>query len=359
MARILWVSLETPDRNGQGGQRRQYHQIRALLRRGHEITVLAPRSAQSDDSIGEIVPVRRPRPAIRGRFVRFFTRRIGRVIASPDWDAVVVSHHESWRLMPGRDALRAPVLLDVHNVMSSWHRTAGRIDDELAAIRQESAALAAATAVTTCSETERRRLVTIHPEAEGKSFVAPLGVDPDEWPEHEYHREAPVVAAFGSWSWHPNERGLEWFLAEVWPRVHAAVPDAVALIAGSGVRDASRWPEGARFVGRVADLAGFTAEATVVVVPVLEGVGASVKFAESLATGASVAATPDGANAFCDAPAMVSADARRWADWITERLQHRLDEPAPAPARAIALRELSWDAATAPIDAWLQRAALR
>ena len=33
-ARVLWLSNETPDRHGQGGQRRQYFQIAALVAAG-------------------------------------------------------------------------------------------------------------------------------------------------------------------------------------------------------------------------------------------------------------------------------------------------------------------------------------
>ena len=61
VVRVLWLSTETPARDGQGGQRRQYHQIRALQDRGHDITVLVPKSDQGDASIRSIAPVLRPR----------------------------------------------------------------------------------------------------------------------------------------------------------------------------------------------------------------------------------------------------------------------------------------------------------
>jgi glycosyltransferase involved in cell wall biosynthesis len=354
VARVLWVSTETPDRDGQGGQRRQYHQIRALIGRGHDITVVVPRSAQDDRTIRRLTTVRRPRIVIRGTLVRLWYERLLRVVSDPAWDAVVVAHHESWWLLPPPERMAAPVLLDVHNVMSHWHREAGRDEEARVMVEQEAEAVRAATVVTTCSDVERRRLVALHPWSADKVFVAPLGIDPDEWPEKDFDRGRPIVALFGTWSWRPNTLGLEWFLHEVWPLVRRANPDALAWVAGTGGDEIADWPEGARYLGRVGDLAAFAAAATVVAVPVWEGVGASVKFAEALASGASVIATPDGANAFDDPPAFVATRPEEWADWITERLRRRADEHAPADARAFALSQCTWDRAVEPIDRWLR-----
>ncbi|WP_243062381.1 glycosyltransferase family 4 protein [Humibacter sp. RRB41] len=354
MARVLWVSAETPDRDGQGGQRRQYHQILALIARGHQITVVVPHSPQSDHTIRRLTRVRRPRITVRGRVVQPWYSRLQRLIAEPTWDAVVVAHCESWWLMPPPERIVAPVLLDVHNVMSHWHLDAGRDVQARAALEEEAHAIGAARAVTTCSETELRRLVDLHPRTVDKAFVAPLGVDPTEWPDNGFDRALPIVALFGSWSWRPNALGLKWFLREVWPRVRDRVPDASAFIAGTGIEDVKEWPQGAHYVGKVSDLAAFVASATVVAVPVLEGVGASVKFAEALASGASVVATPDGSNAFENTPAFVATRSEEWAIWIAKRLKLRTEEHVPADARVFALRELTWDRAVEPIDRWLR-----
>lgn len=358
MARVLWVSSETPSRDGQGGQRRQFHQINSLVRRGHDVTVLVPTSPQDDRSLRGLVPVIRPRLEVLGRPSRRRVLRMRRMIAAGDWDAIVLSHDESAWLLP--EGLTTPVLLDLHNVTSHWHLTADRVEQARRAQTAEARALSLAAAVTTCSAVETRRLLAVHPEVADRAFTAPLGVDPAEWPDRGFARDAPRVVLFGSWSWHPNRVGLEWFVETVWPLVLARFPDARAVVAGTGVDDASSWATGIDFVGRVDDLADLTAGATVVAVPVFDGIGASVKFAEALASGASVVATTDGSNAFDDPPAFVSDDATAWADWIADRLRRRGDEPAPAAARGVALEKLTWDAAVEPIDAWLRgRAAAR
>lgn len=353
MARVLWLSLETPDKHGSGGQRRQYHQVRALRELGHELTVLVPRSAQDDSSIRDVCPVLRPRIAVRGRRLYPAIERMHRVIADRWWDAIIVVHDDSASLLPRRRALHAPVLLDMQNVMSEWHLRTGKVEEFRSASARETYAISRAHAVSTCSVAECERLVAIHPEAVGRSFPALLGVDPAEWPEVTFERAEPLVALFGTWSWDPNAAGLAWFCSDVWPTVRDILPSARALVAGSGVT-AGLLPDGMEFAGRVPDLSAFAARATVVAVPVVDGVGASVKFAEALATGAYVVATPDGASAFEDSPAFVSSDPEQWAHWIIKRLINRQRERVPSTGRTFALQELTWDRAVLPIDGWLQ-----
>lgn len=353
MARISWVTVETPDQHGQGGQRRQYHQIRALTDLGHDVHVLALKTAQDAQSISAMTRTTRVGISIAGHPVHALIDRFHRRIARDKSDAYIVSHVESCWLLPDVFDLGRPALLDVHNVMSDWMFRRGERSEAQEAMSEEAAAAARFDAIMTCSDVERDRFVAHHPAAADKTFTAPLGVDPDEWPEVVFDRTNPNVALFGSWGWSPNRMGLDWFLADVWPRVIDAYPEARALVAGSGADENDEWPTGAQSVGRVEDLAAFTGTATVVAVPVHQGVGAAVKFAESLATGAAVIATPDGANAFFDTPAFVSDDAEAWASWIVDRLTHRAQEPAPASGRDFALTQLTWAKAVEPIDAWL------
>lgn len=351
MARVLWLSSETPDRHGQGGQRRQFHQIRELVELGHDITVLCPTSPQDHTSVAEFAAVERPRIAVRGRLIPWLVAKVRKRIEAGGWDRIVVSHIESmWLLPPHRGT--APVLVDVHNVMSDWYARRGLTADQALWHSQESDAIVRADAIATCSSEERRRLLAQHPGVEKAVIVAPLGVDPAEWPEAAWDRSLPLVSLFGSWGWHPNKAGLHWFRTAVWPLVHEKMPEARAVVAGTGTTSED-WPDGLEYVGRVDDLVELTSRSTVVAVPVWEGVGASVKFAESLASGASVIATPDGANAFDESGAYVSADADDWAEWIVARLKGRNQAAVPDPARADAVARLTWKTSVHPIDAWL------
>ena len=131
----------------------------------------------------------------------------------------------------------------------------------------------------------------------------------------------PVVKLFGNWGWAASAAGLRWFLDEVWPGLDHSLGWA-CQIAGSGV--AQPLPAGVRAVGRVRSVSEFLSHATAVVVPVRSGVGAPLKYAEALASGAPVRARP--------------------ADY----------ERAGRHARAQVLEELSWAEVSRPLLRWVK-----
>lgn len=353
--RVLWLSNETPDRFGQGGQRRQYFQIRELAV-DHEVHVVTLAGSQSDASlraIPSIASVQRIALTIRGIRVPLLGAHWRRSIRGDRFNAIIVAHAESWPLYKelARDA-STRTLVDIHNVFSDWNRAGGR---EAAAIEQEtleSEILGRADAVSVCSMTELGRLRRIHGSL-GRAIVSPLGIDPAEWPDRSWATPEPTVALFGSWAWKPNTEGLAWFYRNVWPDVLREVPDGRALVAGTGLKELAPPPPGVQAMGRVQDLPGFLASAAAVAVPVRNGVGASVKFAEAIASGTSVIATSDAASAHPAAPAHVSDDPEEWVAWIVARMNGRLSEPRPAPLREYALQELTWGRTVQSLRDWL------
>lgn len=352
MTRILWVSAETPDDLGQGGQRRQYHQIKALVAAGHDISVLTLASNQSDRSLRKIANVRRRPSAIKGIAIPGLLQKIHSEVRRDPAEVIVVSHLESMWMLPASSRPGQRRLVDIHNVMSAWLLAQGYEKQGLEALEREQIALDRFDAATTCSALETRRLNKLHPHHRAAIFTAPLGIDPTEWPDTQYDRSLPLVGLFGSWDWRPNALGLQWFADTVWPLVTHVAPESQAHIAGSGVT-IEALPKGMSVVGRVPSIATFAATATVVAVPVLTGVGAPVKFAEALATGSAVIATTDGASAFPDAPAYVSDDPNEWAHWIAHKLAARKKAPAPEPSREYAISNLTWANAVSPIHEWL------
>lgn len=103
------------------------------------------------------------------------------------------------------------------------------------------------------------------------------------------------------------------------------------------------------FVGRVPSLDVWTSDAWAVVVPVVGGVGAPVKFLEALATRAPVLSTTDGAPMARDAATLVSDASDAWAAAL-RRLLAASGPPADSP---ISLDAISWEASSAPLLAWL------
>ncbi len=163
----------------------------------------------------------------------------------------------------------------------------------------------------------------------------------------------PVVKLFGNWAWAPNEAGLRWFLEEVWPRREERESWA-CQIAGTGV--VGPLPPGVVAVGRVESLSDFLADATVVAVPVRNGVGAPVKFAEALASGAPVLASLAGAPNLASLAACVSDEPSHWAHTLTDVLR-RPDhyESVGRHARETVLRDGSWPTVSSPLIDWALR----
>ena len=356
MTSVLWYSNETPDRGGQGGQRRQYFQIQSLVEAGHDVTVVSLAGDQDDTSIRSLTEVRRL-PGL-GRWARVPPQR-RRDHASGFFDAirrdrVVVAHIESWlHLRRRRISLRRPQLLDLHNVFSAWHESQGQRRPSARWRRLELAAAREFDAVSVCSERER----TAFQSSTGRdAIVVQHGVDPDEWTPTPCPRPRPVMKLFGNWDWDPNRDGLAWFLDRVVPLTTAATGISVE-VAGRGTEGMAA-PDGVRFVGRVPDVPTFVADAWVVGLPVRLGVGAPVKYAEALATGVPLVATTDGAAGSepGEAPGLlVSDDPAAWARWI-ERVVGDPERPRAAASerRALTLAEHSWDRVTEPLREWVE-----
>lgn len=354
MTSVLWYSNETPDVRGQGGQRRQYFQIRSLVDAGHDVTVVSLAGDQDDTSIRALTDVRRlPGP---GRWARLPPPR-RRDHASGFFDGirrdrVVVAHIESWlHLRRRRIGLHPPQLLDLHNVFSSWYDTQRLRRPSARWRRLEVAAAREFDAVSVCSERERTAFLT---STGREPIVVPHGIDPAEWTPAPCPRPRPVLKLFGNWDWDPNRDGLTWFLDRVVPLTTGINVE----VAGRGTEGMTA-PNGVTFVGRVPDVPTFLADAWVVGLPVMLGVGAPVKLAEAMVTGVPLVTTTDGAAGAEPGDArgvLVSDDPQAWARWI----EHVVRDPERVRAdarerRTLTLAEHSWDRVSEPLRQWVER----
>lgn len=353
---ILWFSNETPSRDGQGGQRRQFFQIDALLRDAVDVQVITLAGEQDGTSVSSIADLHRADWWWRGLPVRLGAIvSTDRVVRRRHWSGVVIAHSESWAI--GRWIVArtgAPTFVDLHNVHSAWYAAGGDAERSARYERIEREVLNHADTVAVCSPREMERLPH---QRDARVVVMGHGIDPAEWtlaPEEP----RPVVKMFGNWDWEPNEAGLRWFFQRVWPGVVAEVPGATCEIAGHRGRFSS--VDGAiQFHGRVPDLSRFLSDAAAVCVPVRDGVGAPVKYAEALASGVPVVATVDGAQGLELSGVLVSDDAVAWMRTLTEILRNpQAFRAAAGVVRERALTNLDWYAQSAPLRQWARSRAL-
>lgn len=350
---LLWFSNETPDPHGQGGQRRQYFQIAALAESGVRVGAVTLAGEQDSRSLARLpgVEVHRLNLWWRGRRLNVLGwARFRAFLRRHAWRGVAIAHAESWS--GGRalaDRLGLPMLVDLHNVNSAWLRAQGDEAGAASWAAIERDILEAADTVTVCSP---RDLDTLRALGGGRArlAVAAHGIAAEEWAIAP-HDPRPVARTFGNWDWLPNARGLDWVLRTVWPQVRAQVPRATLEIAGAGAPGSL--PPGVTAVGRVPTVNAFLADAGAVLVPVLQGVGAPVKYLEALASGVPVLATGEGAHGVPLAGALVSDDADAWVTALAGLLADPgAGHDRAGGVRSEVLRRYTWRETSAVLIEW-------
>lgn len=154
----------------------------------------------------------------------------------------------------------------------------------------------------------------------------PFGINPE--PVEFIDVEPASLFHLGSMDWMPNQEGVEWFLKEVWPRLHREVPQARLYLAG---RHMPQWlmelqREGVSVVGEVPDALYFIASKQINIVPLLSGSGIRVKIIEAMSVGKTVVTTRTGAQGIAarDGEHLLLADT---ADEFVSQIKRCVEEP--------------------------------
>lgn len=105
------------------------------------------------------------------------------------------------------------------------------------------------------------------------------------------------VFMIGSLNWLPNLEGLDWLLREVWPAVHAELPDLELHVAGTGTPPHLLAPrtDNVFIHGFVGSAAAFMRQYDLMLVPLLSGGGMRIKIIEGMALGKAILSTGLGA----------------------------------------------------------------
>ncbi len=384
MARILAITSRLPYPPREGHQLRSWHLLRALAAR-HQVTLLSV--VRDDDAPDEAGPLREvlaglelfPADARRGplatlrallsaawRRTPFVVEKYAdaalraRIAAlARDADMIHVDMLPLMALLP--DHMTAPVVYNAHNVEHVLVETRARIDGR-AAVRAflrgqapllerfEATACARADLVLACSDIDAAALRTLAPGTHVD--VVPNGVDLDgNRPRPAAPGANPASMVFvGQMGWFPNRDGVEWFLADVLPRIVAARPDAAFALVGKhdGLEVPADVATHVTLAGFVPDLRPYVHDAAVYVVPLRAGSGTRLKVLEAMALGKAIVTTTvgsEGIGLVHDASALFADDAQSFADAVLALL----DDPARAARLGSAARECAqahygWDA---------------
>jgi glycosyltransferase involved in cell wall biosynthesis len=90
------------------------------------------------------------------------------------------------------------------------------------------------------------------------------------------------IGFIGDLTWHPNRKGLEWFLREVWPTIHLKFPAVQFNIAGKNSTAYTNPKLGINGLGFVRDVSTFYANQHLIINPMVFGTGINMKVLEAL-----------------------------------------------------------------------------
>jgi glycosyltransferase involved in cell wall biosynthesis len=383
MARLLFVTSRLPYPPREGHQLRSWHLLRAAAA-GHQVDLLSlcrpddpgvpPEPLRSCVDRLETVPVpaladpatvlrlagaslRRDGAWLPARYVDAdLRRRFRRLAAQAD-----LVHLDILAVAALQDSLEraCPVVLDEHNVEhelllaraaiepSAWRRRLlGWQAYRLRAF--EADACRRASRVLACSAVDATRLQALAPQ--GAIEVIPNGVDLDALrPDGGASEQEGRLVFVGQMSWFPNRDGVQWFTAEVLPRIRARTAAHLEVVGQrAGLPDPPGDDPGWRYAGFVDDLRAEVLRAAVFVVPLRAGSGTRLKLLEAMALGKAIVSTRIGAEGIAlehgehallaDGPEeFAAAVCRLLAD---APLRRRLG----AAARGLAERHYGWDA---------------
>ncbi|MDX1909266.1 MAG: glycosyltransferase family 4 protein [Bacteroidia bacterium] len=125
------------------------------------------------------------------------------------------------------------------------------------------------------------------------SYVCPAGIDFDTVADQAAEVEFPSVFYLGALDWTPNAEGLDWFLAQVWPRIHSHYPKVPLYIAGRNMpaRYSTFTRQQITALGEIDDVAELYQQKAIMIAPILSGSGIRVKILEGMAYGKPIVAT--------------------------------------------------------------------
>ena len=330
MARILALTSRMPWPPREGHQLRSYHVLDALASR-HQVHLLSCLRRDDDPAAGAPlrdkleafetfpIPAEHSRVALAAALARGSCTRAPFVAAKYAFAALRrraaelarrsdLVHVDMLPLMAAVAGIepRTPIVLNAHNVEHALLEARLRVEPRLAAraflrsqcgrLREfERAACQRASTVLACSEDDAAQLRRMAPGTPIE--IVPNGVDLDFNRPGDAPPRAAQLVFVGQMGWFPNRDGVEWFLAEILPRILAERPDARFVLVGKPgpLVVPAALHAGVELAGFVDDVRKPVLESAVYVVPLRAGSGTRLKVLEAMALGKAIVTTRIGA----------------------------------------------------------------
>ncbi|WP_101948192.1 glycosyltransferase [Mycobacterium sp. 3519A] len=365
--RAFFVLQELPIRKVAGHHLVNMAVINALLARGHKVTILltAPRmpgpvvvnpyphitvEGPSITSVGNVIFATRPQAIVKLAAkqivetapvpVQNFVGRLrtGRAPAASDilgkFDSAKQMDWAARAISAGRpdvvfldtvfrcpvirhiQAPRPKVVVVTHDVFHLRHSSlidrGIRVEPTEFTCAQETALLRPADLLVAINAEDKKSLQAMLPGAAIIEASMPVYTMPRPASHPRNQRAAVFVGSDGA----HNADGLQWFLAQVWPHVRAAEPEARLDVYGLVCASVSVAPAGVKLHGRVRDLTSRYHDASVAICPLKAGSGLKIKMLDYFSHGLPVVSTAQGASGLAPSarpPYVVSDDPMEFA----------------------------------------------
>jgi len=267
--------------------------------------------------------------------------------------------------------LNTPTVLFQHNVEASlWQRQAQCEKNWLKRLlftletakmkRYEFAAVRKFHHVIAVSETDKKLMTATAP---ANISVVPTGVNLQEFSGAGSSDPSGNVVMFtGSMDWEANVDAMQFFCAEVWPRVRSKIPDAKFLIVGRNPDPLVKKlaSDSVEVTGSVPSVIEYLKSAAVFVVPLRVGGGTRLKIFEAMAMGKAIISTAIGAEGLDvrdGEDIVLSDDASHFAERVVELLQDKARRDQLGKAAASTARKYDWSVVAPRFEEILARVA--
>lgn len=364
---VLQLCPRVPYPPTDGGAIAMYDVTAGLIRAGHRVTLLAantPKHRQAADALVHLGPGLRlvlvdvdtslsplkalknllfsPHPYNVERFMsEALAAKLAELLTAEPFDVVQMEGtFVAWyvdvvrRVAPG-----VPTVLRAHNVEHEiWDQLAQGERQPLKArylrhlarrLKQfEATYLPRFSAVAAITEPDQRRLRQLGcPEP--VTFI-PAGVDLTRiQPDPAIKAEPKTLFFLGSLDWRPNQEGLEWFLAQVWPEAKKRHPELRLHVAGKNMPDHIKQLrlDGVEVHGFVESAPRYMQQYELMIVPLLSGGGMRVKIIEGMALGKCIVSTGLGSEGIAVRhlhDILVCDDPQQWIEVLSRYCQGEL-----------------------------------
>lgn len=297
--------------------------------------------------------------------VNYFSPKAGErfreLLLSEEFDAV---QFEGVHLLPYVRILRE--VKPTHNVIIDWHNIESELMRRYAAAEMnwpkrlvarrtaallenaEEQLLRSSRLHTVASERERELLLARNGGIDIR--VIGNGVDVSHFAKGTNpSTQSKNVLFVGSMDYHANVDGVVWFVRQIWPGIHAKMPELVFTVAGRdpGPPILSLASDSVRVTGTVDDVRPYYEDAFAVVVPLRVGGGTRLKILEAMAAGVPVISTRLGAEGL-DVENEVDILLADTADEMLSALMQLRRSPElwrrlAARARSLVTKKYDWD----------------